>query len=192
MLPRRRDGEEMVLEDTGPSGSYTLVGVSYLARPISAYPITHGNGRNYGTQAIIHGVPIIPRHGRPRREREKHAPILSIYKLLYPPLSLSLSFFFLRGWSFFEICLSLYKFLFFFLSTKIDIDASWTFHSSYSFFPFVFIFLLWENIYIYIGEGDRVNERLRVMKMSVRGDVERAAWKEWRDNDDVRGRAQVE
>lgn len=36
-----------------------------------------------------------------------------------------------------------------------------------------------EYIYIYIGEGDRdrVNERLRVMKMSVRGDVERAAWK---------------
>lgn len=32
-------------------------------------------------------------------------------------------------------------------------------------------------IYMYVGEGDRVNERLRVMKMSVRGDVERAAWK---------------
>lgn len=53
--------EKMVLEDTGPPVP-TLVGVSYLARPISAYPITHSN---YGTQAIIHGVPIIPRHGRP-------------------------------------------------------------------------------------------------------------------------------
>lgn len=44
----------------------SLVRVSYLSRPISAYPITHCNRvvRAYGTQAIIHGVPIIPQHDR--------------------------------------------------------------------------------------------------------------------------------
>lgn len=50
----------------------SLVRVSYLARPISAYPITHCNRavRAYGTQAIIHGVPIIRQHDKaPRRIR---------------------------------------------------------------------------------------------------------------------------
>lgn len=173
MLPRRRDGEEMVLEDTGPSGSYTLVGVSYLARPISAYPITHGNGRNYGTQAIIHGVPIIPRHGRPRRERETRPYPLDIQA----SISLSLSLF---PFSFCEAEVSSKSVFLFINSSSFFSRRRSTLMHRERFIPLIpfshsFLYFFFERIYI--GEGDRVNERLRVMKMSVRGDVERAAWK---------------
>lgn len=142
--------EKMVLEDTGPPVP-TLVGVSYLARPISAYPITHSN---YGTQAIIHGVPIIPRHGRPL-----------FSKYLFPFSSKSV-FLFINSSSFFsaECC--------YFERNNLSRDGGRTRRRrAFS--------LCMEDIYIYmyVGEGDRVNERLRVMKMSVRGDVERAAWK---------------
>lgn len=141
--------EKMVLEDTGPPVP-TLVGVSYLARPISAYPITHSN---YGTQAIIHGVPIIPRHGRPL-----------FSKYLFPFSSKSVFLFINSSSSFFsgECC--------YFERNNLSRAGERGGGE-----PFRCVWRIY--IYMYVGEGDRVNERLRVMKMSVRGDVERAAWK---------------
>ena len=109
------------------------------------------------------------------RERETRPYPLDIQASISPSLSLS-------PFSFCEAEVSSKSvFLFINSSSFFSRRRSTLMHRErFTLIPFShsFLYFFFERIYIYIGEGDRVNERLRVMKMSVRGDVERAAWKE--------------